>query len=295
MRVCYTLFVARPLRIEFPGALYHVTSRGDRQEPIYEDDEDRRTHLGILGAVVERYGWLCYAYCLMGNHYHLVIETSEGNLSKGMRHLNGVYTQAWNRRHRKVGHLFQGRYKAILIDKDSYWLEVSRYVVVNPVRAGMVKEPDSWPWSSYKATVGAVSAPEWLQVERLLAQFGQKWEIVRRRYKEFVEEGTGQQNLWSELKRQIYLGDERFVERTQARLDVEQANDVNIPKAQRRGAAPTLKLIETRYGDRSRAIVAAYETGEYSYQQIGKYFGMHFTTVGRIVRAAREVRGNRPA
>jgi len=289
MRLCYRLSVARPLRIEFPGALYHVTSRGDRQEPIYEDDEDRRTHLGILGAVVERYGWLCYAYCLMGNHYHLVIETSEGNLSKGMRHLNGVYTQAWNRRHRKVGHLFQGRYKAILIDKDSYWLEVSRYVVVNPVRAGMVKEPDSWPWSSYKATVGAVSAPEWLKVERLLAQFGQNREIVRRRYKEFVEEGTGQQNLWSELKRQIYLGDERFVERTQARLDVEQANDVNIPKAQRRGAAPTLKLIETRYGDRNRAIVAAHETGEYSYQQIGKYFGMHFTTVGRIVRSARKV------
>jgi REP element-mobilizing transposase RayT len=135
--------VARPLRIEFPGALYHVTSRGDRQEPVYEDDEDRRTHLGILGAVVERYGWLCYAYCLMGNHYHRVIETSEGNLSKGMRHLNGVYTQVWNRRHRKVGHLFQGRYEAILIDKDSYWLQVSRYVVVNPVRAGMVKEPGS--------------------------------------------------------------------------------------------------------------------------------------------------------
>ena len=173
--------------------------------------------------------------------------------------------------------------------------EVSCNVVVNPVRAGIVKEPGSWPWSSYNATAGAVIAPERLKLERLLAQFGQKWEIARRRYKEFVEQGTGQQNLLSELKRQIYLGDERFVERMQARLDDEQANDVNIPKALRRGAAPTLKLIETRYGDRSRAKVAAYETGEYSYQQIGKYFGMHFTTVDRIVRATRTFRGNRPA
>ena len=132
-------------------------------------------------------------------------------------------------------------------------------------------------------------------MERLLAQFGQKREIARRRYKEFMEQGIVQQNRWSELKCQIYLGDERFVEHVQARLDDTQANDVNIPKVQWRGAAPTLKLIETRYGDQSRAIMAAYDTGENSYQQIGKYFGMRFTTVGRIVRAARKVRGNSPA
>jgi hypothetical protein len=136
-----------------------------------------------------------------------------------------------------------------------------------------------------------------LQVERRLAQFGQTREIARRRYKEFMEQGIVQQNLWSELKRHIYLGDERFVEPMQARLVDTQANDVNIPipKARWCGAAPTLNLIETRYGDRSRAIMAAHDTGEYSYQQIGKYFGMHFTTVGRIVRAARKVRGNSPA
>jgi len=287
--------MARPLRIEFPGAFYHVTSRGNRQEAIYEDNEDRRAYLGILGDVVERFNWLCYTYCLMENHYHLVIETLEGNLSKGMRHLNGVYTQVSNRRHNRVGHLFQGRYKAILIDKDSYWLEVSRYVVLNPVRAGMVKEPGGWPWSSYNATVGAKNPPEWLKVDRLLAHFGQKPGIARRRYKEFVKDGIGRQSLWSDLKGQIYLGDERFIERMQGRLDDEEASDVNIPRAQRRGPAPTLKLIETRYKDRNRAIIAAYETGEYSYQQIGKYFGMHFTTVGRIVRAARKVRGNRLA
>ncbi|MBI2987988.1 MAG: transposase [Deltaproteobacteria bacterium] len=287
--------MARPLRIEFAGALYHVTSRGDRQEAIYEDDEDRLAYLEILGDVVKRFGWRCYAYCLMENHYHLVIETTEGNLSKGMRHLNGVYTQVSNRRHKRTGHLFQGRYKAILIDKDSYWLEVSRYVVLNPVRAGMVKEPGGWLWSSYNATVGAKSPPEWLEVDLLLAHFAQKPGMARRRYKEFVEDGIGGQSLWSKLKGQIYLGDERFVERVQARLDDEEANDVNIPRVQRRGPAPTLKLIETRHKDRNRAVVAAYETGQYSYQHIGEYFGMHFTTVGRIVRAARRVRGNRLA
>ena len=129
----------------------------------------------------------------------------------------------------------------------------------------------------------------------MLAHFGQKPGIARRRYKEFVKDGIGRQSLWSDLKGQIYLGDERFIERMQGRLDDEEASDVNIPRAQRRGPAPTLKLIETRYKDRNRAIIAAYETGEYSYQQIGKYFGMHFTTVGRIVRAARKVRGNRLA
>ena len=132
--LCYLLEMARPLRIEYGGALYHVTSRGDRQELIYEDDEDRRAFLTVLGHVVERFGWVCYAYCLMGNHYHLVVETPKGNLSKGMRQLNGVFTQVSNRRHGKVGHVFQGRYKAILIDKNAYWLEVSRYVVLNPVR-----------------------------------------------------------------------------------------------------------------------------------------------------------------
>lgn len=279
--------MARPLRIEFPGALYHVTSRGDRQEAICEDDEDRRAYLEILGDVVERFGWLCYAYCLMGNHYHLVIETLEGNLSKGMRHLNGVYTQVSNRRHGRGGHLFQGRYKAILIDKDAYWLEVSRYVVLNPVRAGIVKEPGGWPWSSYNATLGAKSPPSWLKVDVLLEQFGQKRSVARRRYKSFVDEGVGRESLWRELKHQIYLGDDRFVTQTQARLDDEKADDVNIPWGQRRGPAPALDAIAARHKDRNRAMVEAYETGEYSYQRIGQHFGVHFTTVGRIVRGAR--------
>ena len=134
--------MSHPIRIEFPDALYHVTARGDRREDIFDDDQDRQTFLATLEQVINQFNWTCYAWCLMDNHYHLLIQTPDGNLSKGMRQLNGVYTQASNRRHRRVGHLFQGRFKAILVDRDAYLLELARYVVLNPVRAGMVKKPE---------------------------------------------------------------------------------------------------------------------------------------------------------
>ena len=141
--------MARPLRIEFENALYHVTSRGDGQEDIYMDDEDRLDYLGVLAEVCERFNWVLQAYCLMSNHYHLLIETPDSNLSKGMRQLNGVYTQRFNRKHQRVGHVFQGRYKAILVEKDAYLLELARYMVLNPVRAQMVRSAKDWPWSSF--------------------------------------------------------------------------------------------------------------------------------------------------
>jgi len=150
--------MSRPLRVELAGALYHVKSRGDRREALYDDDADREAFLDVLAEVVERYNWVCHGYCLMTNHYHLLIETVDGNLSKGMRQLNGIYAQASNRRHSRVGHLFQGGFKGILVDKDAYLLELSRYVVLNPVRAGIVSGPEDWRWSSYRATMG-LSAP----------------------------------------------------------------------------------------------------------------------------------------
>ena len=140
--------MSRPLRLEFAQALYHVTSRGDRREPIYVDDLDRTEWLEVLSQVCARFNWRCHAWCLMGNHFHVLIETPEPNLSAGMRQLNGVYTQRFNHRHGKVGHVFQGRFKAILVERESYLLEVSRYVVLNPVRAGIVRDVADWPWSS---------------------------------------------------------------------------------------------------------------------------------------------------
>ena len=151
--------MARPLRIELSGGLYHVTSRGDRREVIYLDDSDRVNWLALLGHVCRRFNWACHAYCLMDNHYHIVVETAEGNLSKGMRQLNGVYTQYINRTYNRIGHVYQGRYKAILVEKEIYLLELARYVVLNPVRAGMVKDIEEWPWSSYPAMIGESSSP----------------------------------------------------------------------------------------------------------------------------------------
>jgi len=275
--------MARPLRIEFRGALYHITSRGDRREAIYEDDTDRHMFLDILAEVVERFNWLCHAYCLMSNHYHLVIETPDGNLSKGMRHLNGVYTQASNRRHLRDGHLFQGRFKGIIVDQDSYLLELTRYVVLNPVRAKLVKAPGDWPWSSYGAMVGEVKAPQWLATDGLLAQFAKQRAAARRRYRRFVMEGMGGESVWSELRQQIYLGGDKFVERTQKKFRI-QGDKLSIPKAQRRSPATSLQAIARKSPDRNAAICKAYATGAYSYREIAEYFGIHLATVGRVIR-----------
>ncbi|MEQ1662373.1 MAG: transposase [Thiobacillus sp.] len=281
--------MSRPLRIEFPDALYHVTARGDRREDIFEDDQDRRAFLQTLEQVVTQFNWLCYAWCLMGNHYHLLIQTPDGNLSKGMRQLNGVTTQTSNRRHRRVGHLFQGRFKAILVDHDAYLLELSRYIVLNPVRAGMVKTPADWQWSSYRASAGLEPVAPWLSVEGVLSQFAKRRSLAQQRYAQFVSEGIKADSPWQNLKGQVFLGDDPFVQKMQERIESQQRDDVQIPLAQRRPRPLPLSIIERDASDRNTAIVTAYATGAYSYQEIATHFGIHFTTVGRIVRGGNNV------
>jgi len=278
--------MSRPVRIEFPDALYHVSARGDRREAIFEDDQDRQAFLLTLEQVVTQFNWLCYAWCLMDNHYHLLIQTPDGNLSKGMRQLNGVTTQTSNRRHRRVGHLFQGRFKAILVDKDAYLLELSRYIVLNPVRAGRVKAPADWPWSSYRATVGLEPAAPWLAIDGVLSQFARRRSLAQQRYAQFVSAGSKADSPWQNLKGQVFLGDDRFVQRMQAKIENGQRNDAQMPMAQRRSRLLSLPEIERGAPSRNVAIAKAYKTGAYSYQDIATHFGMHFTTVGRIVRQA---------
>jgi putative transposase len=197
---------------EYDRALYHVTSRGNDRKAIFKDDSDRDLFLNILARVTERFHWICHGYCLMNNHYHLVIETPDGNLSKGMRQLNGVYTQAYNQRHHRVGHIFQGRFKAILVQKDSHFLEVCRYVVLNPVRAKAVSHPGQWKWSSYRATARKVQAHDCLTVDEILSHFGHRKTIAQQRYGEFVQAGIDSPSIWDNLEAQSLLGVEGFGE-----------------------------------------------------------------------------------
>lgn len=275
--------MARPLRLEFAGALYHVTSRGDRQEAIYETDGDRQLFLSVLSGVCEHYHWLCHAYCLMDNHYHLLIETPEGNLSKGMRQLNGLYTQGFNRAHKRVGHVFQGRYKAILVDKEDYLLEVARYIVLNPVRARMVRSAKDWPWSSYRATVGQQVKPNWLSVEWLLSGFGRRKARAIEAYKQFVKEGKGQPCLWDQLSNQVFLGNEQFVASMQKLVDGDKELD-EIPSSQRRPIAKELSYYAKKHKTRNEAITSAYLSGGYSLKEIGDYFKLHYSTISGIVK-----------
>jgi len=283
------LRMTRPVRIEFEGALYHVTSRGDRREAIYEDDADRVAFLGVVESVAETFNWVCHAYCQMTNHYHLVIETPDGNLSKGMRQLNGVYTQLLNRKYARVGHLFQGRYKAILVDADAHLLELTRYVVLNPVRAGMVVSPGDWRWSSYLDMIGARKSPNWLATDGLLAQFAPDRVEAVRRYIEFVDQGMGKASIWQGLRSQIYLGNDAFVERMQSMCEG-LSTTVGVPKAQKRPPALPLSELSSQYTNRNEAIVAAYATGAYSYPKSLIFLDFISLPLEKILRKVRNAR-----
>jgi REP element-mobilizing transposase RayT len=281
--------MARPLRIEFSGALYHVTSRGDGREDIYLNDEDREVWLEVLGEVCGRYNWVCHAYCLMSNHYHILIETPESNLSLGMRQLNGGYTQRFNKRHNRVGHVFQGRFKGILVDKESYLLELARYIVLNPVRAKMVYKAQQWCWSSYRATAGMEPVRPWLNVDWLLSGFANRRKTACERYQRFVEEGKGQPSPWEGLKNQVFLGDNAFVVRMQSLLDSDRVLD-EVPSSQRRPIAKPLAHYEKTTRSRNEAISEAWLSGGYKMKDIAEYFGLHYSSVSKIIKAAENSR-----
>lgn len=283
--------MSRPLRLAFPGATYHITSRGNARAAIYLDEDDRQQFLCLLASCVEKFHWICHAYCLMDNHYHLLIETPEANLQEGMRQLNGVYTQRFNRAHATVGHVFQGRYKAILVDRDSYLLELCRYIVLNPVRANMVASAEQYLWSSYHATAGDVTNPIWLQTDWVLSQFAKRKTTARARYRQFVEEGIGQASPWVQLKGQVLLGDEGFIESLRPYLnDVEKLDE--IPRAQRFLDRPLLSSILTKEAleekeSRDAAICQAHTEFGFSMATIGRHANLHYSTVSRIVRGER--------
>ena len=274
--------MARPLRLEYAGALYHVTSRGDRREDIYLDDDDRVAWLEVLGLVCHRFNWVVHGYCQMSNHYHLLVETVDGNLSRGMRQLNGTYTQRFNRSHGLGGHLFQGRYKAILVQKEAYLLELSRYIVLNPLRAGMVELPEQWPWSSHGAMTGLRACPDWIDQDWLLGQFGTHRKQAIKAYKRFVLEGRGVNSPLALTQHQLLLGDEGFVQQYRQQSQPEVLRELS--KAHRRSLAKTLAEYQTEFVDRDQAMAQAYLSGAYTMAEIGDHFGVHYMTVSRAVK-----------
>ena len=284
--------MARPLRIEFPGAVYHVTSRGDRREPIFVDDADRRALLDVLATGLERFDACALAWCFMGNHYHFVLQTRLPNLSLLMRHINGIYTQRFNQRHRKVGHLFQGRFKAVLVDRDSYLLEVCRYVELNPVRAKMVAAPGDWLWSSYAALTAQAPCPPWLDSAAvwgyLLGADALSCETestAAQAYADLVAAGKDVA-LWPDhLRQQMYLGDEAIVLRMQALASDRAVGSKEIPKAQR--ASPkTLQDWLAELSKREEAIWAAHRHSQLSMSHIARELGLSVSRVSRIIAQA---------
>ena len=236
--------MSRPLRLEFPGSYWHITHRGNERRPTFYNDADRVRFLDLLGEAVERFKWIVTAYALMLNHFHLLLELcATETLSRGMQWLDGKYVGWFNRQHDRVGHLYQGRFKSILIDQETYALEVSRYVVLNPVRASLVARPDDCIWTSYPATAGQIDAPEWLAVDDVLSRFAGNRRIARALYRQFVAEGIASTRCpWDDIVGEMYLGPADWLERVRDRVECRLRPKDHV-RAQRELLRPTMSEI----------------------------------------------------
>ena len=298
--------MARPLRVEYPGAYYHVMARGLERSSIFRDDRDRKKFLELLGEIRDEEGWVVHGYCQMGNHFHLFLETPRGKLSEGMRRLNGRYAQWFNFRHGRVGHLLQGRFKAVLLEKGAHALELCRYVVLNPVRAGIVERVEDWRWSSYRATAGMVRCPEWLETEWTIRQFGRTLKQARAEYVRFVAQGKGLPSPLKEVRGQIALGSEGFLKAVHRRVGERELDEDITGRRRMRAAAgldqikkivadefgvPAESLARRRGGEpKMAAIYLARKLSGMLGREVGREFGVRGARVSNVVS---EIEGGR--
>jgi putative transposase len=287
--------MARPLRITYPGAFYHVTSRGNEQKDVFKSQRDREKFLEYLASATERYRAVVHAYCLMGNHYHLLLETPAGNLSQIMRHINGAYTTYFNIKRKRSGHLFQGRYKAILVEFDEYALELSRYIHLNPVRVGMVARPEEYRWSSYKNYIGQSVAPTWLKMETTLDYFGKKKKEAMKKYRSFVEDLLGKEydNPFRNTFGAAVLGTAEFIEMVTSEHLSEKGLDRAVPGIRQFKSNPKpeeiLKAVAAVMGVNVKLArqVGMYLCHKYSgkkLREIGNLFGVGETAIAEARR-----------
>jgi REP element-mobilizing transposase RayT len=287
--------MGRQLRIEYPGAYYHVTARGNERKEVFKSEKDREKFLSYLESAVVRYGAAIHAYCLMSNHYHLLLETPCGNLSQVMQHINGAYTNYFNAKRKRSGHLFQGRYKAILVEADAYAMELSRYIHLNPVRVGINAVPEDYRWSSYRDYVGLRQVPSWLTTAFILGLFGAANEAAQKKYRQFVEDVAGKE-LESPLAGAVaatILGREDFVAEIQGRHVDTKSPDRNLSALRQLANRPAIdRIIEAaaaEFGENQRLAEKAtiYLCHRYSgakLREIGEHFGVKESAVSQASR-----------
>ena len=276
-------------RLLYQGAVYHVMARGNRKAPIFEDDFDRRAFLEVMGEAVTRYGLRSYGYCLMGNHYHKVVETPRGNLPEAMRFINGVFAQAFNRRHGRTGHLFEARYRSLVIQREGYLRRALRYVVLNPVRARLVAEPHDWPWSSYRATAGLEPAPEWLTLDWLeWALEAEPGTDPRDRYRQYVNERSGRRSVIN--PNALVLGAREFRERLAASA-CGRGLERPLPAGYRAVSRPPLhellKIVDDAPLALAHAAHRAHVTYGYSQSAIARELDVNASTISKWLKKLR--------
>lgn len=291
--------MARPLRIVYPGAYYHVMSRGNEKKEIFKSQRDREKFLEYLASANDRYGAVIQAYCLMVNHYHLLLETPEGNLPEIMQHINGAYTTYFNVKRKRSGHLFQGRYKAILVEADSYAAELSRYIHLNPLRVGLVEKPEDYPWSSYRSYIGQNPPAEWLKTEFILSSFGQPGTKTRIRYRKFVEELQGR-DYDSPLRKAIgaaVLGTADFVEKVTADHLDNREHETDVPALRQLLSKPSpqtiLRTVEKDFGTNKKLArqIGMYLCHRYSGKKIREIGELFCVGSSAITEASRRLQG----
>ena len=296
--------MARALRVEYAGAVYHVMARGHEKSPIFRDERDRNRFLQLLGSTVVDLGIQVHGYCLMDNHYHLLVETPEGGLSRAMKAIGGRYSQWFNGRHKRSGRLFEGRFKSVLVQKESLLLELARYVVLNPVRARLAAGAGDWRWSNYRATAGRCAAPPWLAIDWTLAQFAGSRYTAREAYRRFVAAGKDSGEKIEKLEKKPYVGDRRFMRRVERMmagkpvgdeipLRYKRVGEVHLARIEKAVArewhVPVEGLARRRGGeDKKAAIYLAKKLTRLSGRQIGKAFGVKPARVSNVVAEIEE-------
>lgn len=281
--------MSRPLRVQYPGAIYHIISRGNGGDIIFEDKRDYLMFLEELKEVIEDYNWISYAYCLMPNHYHLLIKTLDPNLSAGMRQLNGKYTQRHNIRYKKFGHVFQGRFKSILVEDSGYYGQLIRYINLNPVKAEMVRSVADWPWSSHREILGLSGRTGCVDADKTLDCFHEDREQAKEEYKKYLSERVEDDDIWNDLRSGVILGSLKFAKEIMDRYKDDGTRENT--KKERFAGRPALEevfpacrqtgKIPFNRGERDELIIKAFREYGYTQTEIGDFLNLHYSTVSK--------------